>query len=336
MKRIFNNNKVRISNIICIPIKNALYRFNKSDIITKKQEYNIQKNNQYYDINFLYNYIPFISKYIGGFTLEQLHNNILNIKKEYPNLIFDYAIENKNNKNIIKDLEMMFDSFTEPSIFALKLSSMNIDTRSGKYNTEKLVKYALNRNHKLLIDAENKKWHLLINEITDNLMKKYNRYNINIYKTYQMYRKDSYENLKNDLLNKDIYHGIKLVRGAYFHEEKHMGHLFTNINDTHENYNNAIKLLQSNYINNKKYDIIYATHNKESINLIKNYKNAFCDLNSNNISFAHLLGISNDNTKQLIKEGYKIYKYVPYGPLLDTIPYLIRRLYENYDIIKHK
>jgi len=43
--------------------------------------------------------------------------------------------------------------------------------------------------------------------------------------------------------------------------------------------------------------------------------------------------------KQVIKDGLKngneVYKYIPYGKWIDTIPYLTRRLYENYDILRY-
>ena len=54
--------------------------------------------------------------------------------------------------------------------------------------------------------------------------------------------------------------------------------------------------------------------------------------NTKNVSFAQLLGMSDQLSRQLSKE-HRIYKYLPYGDFQDTLPYLIRRLYENYPML---
>ena len=100
-----------------------------------------------------------------------------------------------------------------------------------------------------------------------------------------------------------------------------------NVLDTHYNYDLAIKLFSEN--NNLKDKLICATHNENSVNLaieeIKNNK-------LNNIEFAHLMGMSDKLSNKLAK-NYVTYKYLPYGNFRDTLPYLIRRLYENYPMI---
>ncbi|MDQ3219764.1 MAG: proline dehydrogenase family protein, partial [Acidobacteriota bacterium] len=44
---------------------------------------------------------------------------------------------------------------------------------------------------------------------------------------------------------------------------------------------------------------------------------------------SQLYGMSDNLTYVLAKHGYNVSKYVPYGPVKDTIPYLIRRAHEN-------
>ena len=55
----------------------------------------------------------------------------------------------------------------------------------------------------------------------------------------------------------------------------------------------------------------------------------------NNIAFAQLLGMGDALTDDLEKAGHNVYKYLPYGQLHESIPYLVRRLYENYPMIQH-
>ena len=56
---------------------------------------------------------------------------------------------------------------------------------------------------------------------------------------------------------------------------------------------------------------------------------------SNNIfEFAHLQGM-NEKYYNTLSNTEKVYVYVPYGPYNEMIPYMIRRLYENMDMIKY-
>ena len=122
--------------------------------------------------------------------------------------------------------------------------------------------------------------------------------------------------------------GIKLVRGAYLNQDKKYNILCDSIYETHKNYNRGLELFNKS---GKKSDrLVCATHNEDSINLAKQ----LIDNNDNRISFAHLLGMSDKQSYQLSK-NYTVYKYLPYGNLLDTLPYLIRRLYENYPTARY-
>ena len=139
-----------------------------------------------------------------------------------------------------------------------------------------------------------------------------------------MYRKDSLENLKNDLNVFDNKLAIKIVRGAYLNQDKKYNILFDTIEDTHTSYNKAVEI-----ISKLKNPTIIATHNETSCRLA-------LDINRNpNVGFAQLLGMNDKLTDFLLREEQKVFKYIPYGPLRYSIPYLIRRLYENYDILKY-
>ena len=137
-----------------------------------------------------------------------------------------------------------------------------------------------------------------------------------------MYRKNSLKELDNDIKNFDKI-GIKLVRGAYYNNND--TELFTNKKDTDYNYNNGIEYLINKNIEN----VVLATHNNSSIDysLSLNAKN--------NIMYAQLLGMGDNISNYLVEKNKKVFKYVPYGNILELYPYLLRRLYENMYMIKH-
>jgi proline dehydrogenase/carbapenem biosynthesis protein (putative proline dehydrogenase) len=142
-----------------------------------------------------------------------------------------------------------------------------------------------------------------------------------------MYRKDSYNKLSSDmLLHNNL--GIKLVRGAYHNQDKYSGKLYLTKEETDKNYHNGLKSIILNSNCNTKAFI--CTHNINDIKTLIDF-----NINKNNIYHASLYGFINNETKKIINSGIKTYKYLPYGPLEDSIPYLTRRLYENPKIIFH-
>ena len=291
-------------------------------------------------------YIPLFSKFV---SLEsQLNHNIKKINNKKQKVILDYCVEFDNDtQKVFNKLIETINKYPNNTI-AIKLSALGLNTYNENITDtycNKIIEEAIKNNVKVLIDAETNELHNSINVISDNLLTKYNTKNTHVYKTYQMYRRDSYNHLISDI---DIYNtnninlGIKMVRGAYYNQEKNMGHLYNSITDTHNNYNNTIDKLFLQYYNNKINinNIIFATHNKNSIQLVKKnvkinniYNNV--KLTANDINFASLLGMSENISSNLSNNNYNVYKYVPFGPISKTLPYLTRRLYENYDILKY-
>ena len=275
-------------------------------------------------------YLPFINRFTS--TVNQLPKYIKSIKSLGMIPIIDPINENPDNssqnflniKNTIKKYPNNY--------YALKLSSLDINNKGiGVINeTHKLCEYAIKNNSKIFIDAEYFTINKDIDLIADELMEEFNKNDINIYKTYQMYRKDTMQNFLHDLKKeRNYYLGCKLVRGAYYNTDLKHNILFNNITYTHNAYNEAIKYFTYYSKNNDK--LLCATHNKFSNDLAKEYISS----GHTNVSMGHLLGMSDTLSNNLVKENIEVFKYLPYGSPIDTFPYLLRRLHENYSVIKY-
>lgn len=254
-----------------------------------------------------------MSRFIGG-------NSIIAAKKlNIPyKKIYDYVKEgnSKDHKNN-HELNVFALKKTKNSIHAIKLTSLynnNLKKYLDEYHS-----LSVKNNNKILIDAEDVKNQDMINNYTNHCIKTYN--SGIFYKTYQMYRNDSLKLLENDLLKFNNY-GIKLVRGAYHNQDKNTGLLHLQKTDTDSDYNDAIRLL-STYKN----DVFVATHNKESCEIAISIQRKF--------KYAQLLGMNDKLSSYLLEKNNDVYKYIPYGKWNDSVPYLTRRLYENYDIMKY-
>ena len=131
--------------------------------------------------------------------------------------------------------------------------------------------------------------------------------------------------------------GLKLVRGAYMEKEREQASkknypdpIQKDKQATDNDFNKAIEFCIENI---KTVSLCVGTHNEKSVlhltNLMK--KKTFKN-NDSRIWFAQLLGMSDHISFNLSKEGYNVAKYVPYGPVKEVIPYLIRRAEENTSV----
>ena len=269
----------------------------------------------------------FVNRYTTNFKNLPLVVNSIKNNNQLP--IIDYANENpnkaKSNFNVIYNLIKNNPNNT----FAIKFSGLGcVTNKTQAVNmAEELILHAIANNSRVMIDAEQDSIQDFINDETNNLMKNYNKDTLNIFKTYQMYRTDSYDLLKKDINDFRNHHlGIKLVRGAYYNSDKITGKLFQHKFDTDTNFNNGIHLFDNNH--NLNHHIVLATHNKKSNELLE----ACCHPN---VSIAHLKGFTDELSETMVTKGYLVYKYLPVGNYIDTFPYLLRRVYENYPILLH-
>ena len=238
--------------------------------------------------------------------------------------IINYINENKNNsQNTFNEYMNLLDKVNFKYMVAIKLSSLDFNIRL----INKIANKCANNNIKLIVDAEDSENIDKYRDIVNGMNEYYNYDKINIIKTYQMYRKDSLYELDTDIKNsfiKSYYLAPKLVRGAYWNQEKNNGQLFTDKKDTDNNYRDGIITCQKH---NLQYGIL-ATHNHESINFAKTLYTI-----KNRYLFANLKGMNEEFMNSIDVENRAV--YLPYGPYIKMIPYLSRRLYENLDSIKY-
>lgn len=262
-------------------------------------------------------------KFVAGNNINKVLKKSVNILNNNTIPIINYISENNynNNKNYI-EYKKLINNVNNNYIIALKLSSLNFE----RTDINKICELCQKKNIKLIIDAENDKNIEEYRKITNSLLMKYNKNNLSIIKTYQMYRKDSILELYDDLKISNLrnsFFSAKLVRGAYWYEDRNTSNLYINKDETDINYNLGIlKCFESNYNNH-----IIASHNHNSIKLATKLGEK-----NNKFIIANLLGMNEDFMKKI---NHKKAIYIPYGPYLEMIPYLIRRLYENYDQIKY-
>ena len=269
-------------------------------------------------------------KYIGGLTIQQAIKR-MSSSPFFP--IYDYAKEASKTSEEAQDYAMKINSdiqyVPKTARFALKYTSFN-DYQLMKTTIDNMKRYV----DTIYLDAEQHDVHQRENEVYEKLLNEFNKDNVLLYKTYQMYRCNSMQDLFNDIsIHKKL--GVKLVRGAYYHVDGTKGVLYSDKLSTDDNYNNALRTVINMMRTNDELMLLVASHNNESIQLAMKLSTNFNVDLRNRITFAQLLGMNDDASRMLLDKGFTVCKYVPYGSMKETLPYLMRRLYENKDILSH-
>jgi len=204
----------------------------------------------------------------------------------------------------------------------------------------KIVESAAANDIGLLIDAEESWIQDAIDVIAIRMMKQFNLHKAVVYNTAQLYRKDRLQFIKDcsrQAIENNFICAMKLVRGAYMEKErKRAGELNYNspINgakqDTDKEYNAALEFC-INPVNHLY--IVIGSHNEYSnlyaTELIEKFGLPF---NDPRIHFSQLFGMSDHITFNLAEAGCSVSKYLPFGPVKDVIPYLLRRAQENSSV----
>lgn len=205
---------------------------------------------------------------------------------------------------------------------------------------DKVCSEAHQKNVPLLIDAEESWMQDAADDLVALMMKKYNKEKAIVFNTLQMYRWDRLDYLKNlhqQAKTEGFYIGMKIVRGAYMEKEhlraQEKGYptpICESKEATDLNYDAAIHYMVENI---DRMAIFAGTHNElSSYKLMEYLQELKIDKKDARIWFGQLYGMSDNISFNLSANGYNNAKYLPFGPVRDVMPYLIRRAEENTSV----
>ena len=304
--------------------------------------------------------------FCGGINYDECNKTISEMKSLGVNSILDYSVEalekeedfqRAYNKKIeIIDLTKNNDSIPfavfKPTSLGryelfkkvsskIKLNAIEKEEWGRVKNRfDNICGYAKNSNVKILIDAEEYEVQFAIDSLALEMMKKFNIVNVIVYNTIQLYRWDRIPFIKSLIekyKNSKFKFGFKLVRGAYMEKERDLAlkegyksPICQTKTETDQNFDNCIDLMFDNL---DMIDFFVASHNENSNLKVIDKMNKFSLSNDNEkVWFGQLYGMGDNISYNLAKKGYNVAKILPFGPVENLMPYLIRRAQENSSI----
>lgn len=306
-------------------------------------------------------------QFVGGEDIKDCTDTINYLNKYGIGTILDYSVEGKTTEsdfdNTMRetiatierakgDKSIPFSVFKTTGLARLglleaanngidKLNETEKQEYQRVYNRlDAICKKAHDLGVSVFIDAEESWIQNTIDAIANDMMKKYNSRKPIVYNTFQLYRHDRLAYLKHsfDLANQGNYFlGAKLVRGAYMEKEReralqkgYPSPIQPDKEATDRDYNDALRFCAANYT---RIGLCAGSHNEESsLLLTKLMQESNIPANHPHIYFSQLLGMSDHISFNLSKQHYNVAKYVPYGPVKEVLPYLIRRAQENTSV----
>ena len=205
---------------------------------------------------------------------------------------------------------------------------------------ELICKTAHDKDVALLIDGEESWMQDAADDLVEEMMRKYNKEKVIVFNTLQMYRWDRMDYLKalhERAINDNFYIGMKLVRGAYMEKEHKRAEengyptpICASKKATDDNYNDAIDYMIKHI---DRMSLFAGTHNEvSSYKLMEMQSSSGIKKNDSRIWFGQLYGMSDNISYNLAENGFNVAKYLPFGPVRDVMPYLIRRAEENTSV----
>jgi proline dehydrogenase len=306
-------------------------------------------------------------QFCGGETIEECTGTIDQLWKSRVSTILDYSVEGKTSdedfeattNEIIATIAkgknnpaIPFAVFKVTGISRFGLLEM---TNSGIEHLDdalrrdydavverihRICKAGYEANVPVFIDAEETWIQDTIDRITHDMMLEFNKERAIVYNTVQIYRHDRLDFLKKSVnwaKEHNIKYGVKLVRGAYMEKERaraaekgYPSPIQPDKDCCDHDYNAALEYL-TDEMNHMA--LVAGSHNEYSSALLAELMNQKgISKADTRIFFAQLLGMSDHISYNLAHLGYNVAKYVPYGPVKEVMPYLLRRADENTSV----
>jgi proline dehydrogenase len=216
----------------------------------------------------------------------------------------------------------------------------NTEWNRVKARFEKVCQRASDYDVLILIDGEESWMQDAADDLVLALMKKFNKNKALIFNTLQMYRWDRLAYLKqiHEISKTENFHiGMKLVRGAYMEKENkraeengYKSPICISKKASDENFDLSVEYMLQNI---SSMALFAGTHNEESsYKLMDLMAKSNIQNNDKRIWFGQLYGMSDNISFNLAKNGFNVAKYLPFGPVKEVMPYLIRRAQENTSV----
>jgi proline dehydrogenase len=215
-----------------------------------------------------------------------------------------------------------------------------IDFANAMARIDAICKSAYDSDVPVFIDAEDSWFQDVIDRMANAMMAKYNKEKAIVYNTLQMYRHDRLAFLKKthqEAVTGNYYLGIKMVRGAYMEKERKMAEkkgypspIQPDKVSTDRDYNLGLEYIMEHI---DRFALVAGTHNEQSSErLLELMAEKGIEKDDKRVFFAQLLGMSDHISFNIAHAGYNVAKYVPYGPVKEVMPYLLRRAEENTSV----
>jgi len=306
------------------------------------------------------------NQFSGGETMEECMPGIEKMYTKRLHSILDYSVEGKEQEeqfdaamkkkiSIIefaaKRKELPFAVFKPTGIGRLaiweKVSSKvtlspeeEEEWNRVQRRVENICEAAYQNDISVLADAEESWMQQAADELMERMMQKYNQEKAIVFNTLQCYRWDRLQYLQNlheKGLREGFKIGAKIVRGAYLEKEneraRKLGYpspICENKEATDVSFNGVLSYCLSNI---EDISLFIGTHNEVSNYLaLQILEDKNLEINDHRVWFSQLLGMSDHISYNLAKKGYNTAKLVPFGPVREVVPYLIRRAEENTSV----
>ncbi|MFO0357819.1 MAG: proline dehydrogenase family protein [Sphingobacteriaceae bacterium] len=305
-------------------------------------------------------------QFVGGEDINDCEHTIQQLGKFNIGTILDYSVEGKESETdfdhcvtetldtIKKAKDHKYIPFCVFKVTGLarfellrKVTAKENLTEAEKQEWEKvrsrvntICKAAFEADQPLFIDAEESWIQQAIDDLANENMALYNKTKVIVYNTFQLYRHDRLQYLKEsmEMGNKGGYKvGAKLVRGAYMEKEReraaqmnYPSPIQKDKQSSDVDYDKALAFCVDNIQNMA---LCAGTHNEaSSLKLVELMATKQIANDDKRIFFSQLLGMSDHISYNLSQGKYNVAKYVPYGPVKEVLPYLIRRAQENTSV----
>ncbi|MFN5620499.1 MAG: proline dehydrogenase family protein [Flavobacteriales bacterium] len=305
-------------------------------------------------------------QFCGGETISECRNATQGLSKFNIGTILDYSVEGKENESdfentkaetiltieaAAKDPGIPFCVFKVTGIarFSL-LEKVNakepltdqevLEWQRVRDRVDTICSHAAKLEVPIFIDAEDSWIQDAIDDLANEMMEKFNAQKAIVYNTIQLYRHDRLAFLKESFKTaetRNYYLGVKLVRGAYMEKERSrsqsLGYrdpIQPDKASCDRDFDLAVAFCLDNI---NRISICAGTHNEQSSMMLATaLDNRGIMRDDKRVFFAQLYGMSDHLSFNLANAGFNVAKYLPYGPIREVIPYLIRRAQENTSV----